>query len=439
MKKPIDPNLEYGGEEELLQNLNLDDDGSSDGFSLIEKRNGESLMDDTVSVQEIMDEIEIPAIKTGKSKGKLSNKTPSSSSHHHHHHHHHHRRSSKKKKKEKLPVAAKVAIGILAFIFGALIIAGGAFLVMKGMGYLDLMKKGDADSEQISYQETIEYKGHTYKYNDDVFSLAFFGIDQRTMKNVKQTDFVGAADADVVISINTKTGETKVIAIPRDTMVDVDIWSTSGIFLRTEKTQLCLAYAYGDGKRKSCENAVNAVSRILYNIPIQKYYALDLDGIAPLNDSIGGVTVTSKYALPQYNIKVGDEVTLKGDMAEAYVRTRDMDDINASLNRTERQVQYINAFADQALPAVVRDFSTVSKLYNTGSKYSQTNLSLNNATYIGSLLLSKGITDFETYSLKGEMKASEDSLMPDVVHAEFYPDEDNLMETVLDVFYTQID
>ena len=37
------------------------------------------------------------------------------------------------------------------------------------------------------------------------------------------------------------------------------------------------------------------------------------------------------------------------------------------------------------------------------------------------------------------MKASEDALMPDVVHAEFYPDEDKLMETVLDVFYTQID
>ena len=439
MKKPIDPNLQNSGEEEILQNLNLNEDGSSEGFSLFDKRSGETPTDDTVSVQEIMDEIEVPAIKVGKSKGKLSNKTPKSSSHHHHHHHHHHRRSSKKKKKEKLPIAAKVAIGILIFIFGIVIIAGGAFLAMKSIGYLDLMKKSDVDGEQVAYQETIEYKGHTYKYNDDVFSLAFFGVDQRTMKNVKQTDFVGAADADVVVSINTKTGETKVIAIPRDTMVDVDIWSTSGIFLRTEKTQLCLAYAYGDGKRKSCENAVSAVSRVLYNVPIQKYYALDLDGIAPLNDSIGGVTVTAKYALPQYNIKVGDEVTLKGDMAEAYVRTRDMDDINASLNRTERQVQYINAFADQALPAVVKDFSIVSKLYNTGSKYSQTNLSLNNATYIGSLLLSKGISDFKTYSIDGEMKASEDALMPDVVHAEFYPDEDSLMETVLDVFYTQID
>ena len=435
MKKPIDPNLNSGGEEELLQNLN--DDGSSEGFSLVDKRNGESALDDTVSVQEIMDEIEVPELKIRKSKGKLSGKTSSSSSHHHRHHHHHHRRRSSGKKKEKLPVAAKIAIGILLSLLAVAIIAGGAFIAMKGMGYLDLMKK--TEGENAAYQEIIEYKGHKYKFNDDVFSLAFLGVDQRTMKDVKNTDFVGATDADVVVAVNTKTGETKVIAIPRDTMVDVDIWSTSGIFLRTEKTQLCLAYAYGDGRRKSCENAVNAISRVLYNVPVQKYYALDLDGIAPLNDAIGGVTVTAKYALPQYNVSIGDEVTLKGDMAEAYVRTRDMDNINASLNRTERQVQYINAFANQALPAVVKDFSTISRLYNTASKYSQTNLSLNNATYIGSLLLSKGVTDFETFSISGEMKASEDSLMPDVVHAEFYPDEDSLMEIVLDVFYTQID
>ena len=88
---------------------------------------------------------------------------------------------------------------------------------------------------------------------------------------------------------------------------------------------------------------------------------------------------------------------------------------------------------------MVRDFGTISDLYNTASDYSQTNLTLGNATYLGSLLLSKGITDFESYTLQGEMKASADAVLPDVVHAEFYPDEDNLMQTVLDVFYTQLD
>lgn len=338
-----------------------------------------------------------------------------------------------------MPVAARVAIGILLFLLLAVVIACVAFFVMRSAGRLDLMKKTDSNGDPLAYQETIEYKGHTYKFNDDVFSLAFLGVDQRTLESSSDTDFVGATDADIVVAVDTKTGETKIIAVPRDTIVDVDMWSTSGIFLRTDKTQLCLAYAYGDGKEKSCENAVSSLSRVLYNVPIQKYFALDLDGIAPLNDAIGGVTLEAKYPIPKYNVKVGDNVKLIGDMAETYVRTRDMDDINASLNRTERQMQYIRAFAEQALPAVVKDFSTISKLYNTSSKYSQTNLSLNNATYVASLLLSKGVTSFESYTLKGEMKPDKDPLIEDVVHAEFYPDEDSVMETVLDVFYTQID
>jgi len=60
-----------------------------------------------------------------------------------------------------------------------------------------------------------------------------------------------------------------------------------------------------------------------------------------LNDAIGGVTLESKYDFTDLGIKKGDTVTLKGDMAEAYVRTRDLDNINASLNRTERQIQYV--------------------------------------------------------------------------------------------------
>lgn len=39
-------------------------------------------------------------------------------------------------------------------------------------------------------------------------------------------------------------------------------------------------------------------------------------------------------------------------MAEAYVRTRDMDYLEASLNRSARIEQYVKAFAQQLIPAV---------------------------------------------------------------------------------------
>ena len=54
------------------------------------------------------------------------------------------------------------------------------------------------------------------------------------------------------------------------------------------------------------------------------------------------------------------------------------------------------------------------------------------------LLLSRGVTDFQTVSIQGEMKAAQDPVMEDVVHAEFYPNDDSVMEAVLSAFYTQV-
>ena len=305
------------------------------------------------------------------------------------------------------------------------------------------VKTGDFKKENAAateYSEVIEYNGHKYKYNENVVSIAFMGIDQDTLKTSDQTDFVGASDADIVFAVDTQSGKASAIAIPRDTMVDVDMYMESGTLIETQKTQLCLAYAYGDGRELSCKNTVNSISRVLYNVPINKYFALDLNGIAALNDAIGGVTIDSSlYDFKDEGIKVGDKVVLKGDMAEKYVRQRNMDTVDASINRTDRQVQYVKAYTKQLMPAVMNDFSVISKLYSDAQKYSQSNIKLDNVTYLGSLLLSKGITDFESYRLKGTFSESADPILPDVAHAEFTPDEDYLMQTILKVFYTQLD
>lgn len=437
MKKPIDPNLNNGSKDELFGIPSFPDGDKATEFTVVEKP---ERIEMGVSVNETPVKVEGGAVDS-----------PSEGEHRHHHHHHHHHSSSgsshhgssssshshHRKKKKKLPITAKIAIGIIIAILLAIVLAITAFFVFRAMGKKDVMPNTAATH---GYQETIEYKGHTYQFNKDVVALGFLGVDQRTLETVDKTDFVGAADADIVVAVDTKTGKTKVISIPRDTMIDIDVYSPdSGVLLYSQKAQLCLAYAYGDGAVKSCENTIDAMSRILYNVPIQKYFALDLDGIAPLNDAIGGVSLVSQFDFPDYGIKVGDEVTLKGDMAEAYVRTRRMDTIDASIKRSERQIQYVKAYANQALPSVVSDFSTVSRLYNTAGDYSRTNLTLSNATFLASLLLQKGVTDFETYSIKGKVKAADDPLLPDVVHAEYYPDEDSVMETVLAVFYTQID
>lgn len=220
-------------------------------------------------------------------------------------------------------------------------------------------------------------------------------------------------------------------------MVDIDLYNADGSFLRTEKKQLCLSYAYGDGGATSCEKVTTALSRILLNVPIEKYFSLDVKGIKPLNDVIGGVTVESLYDFEEEGIKKGDTVTIKGDFAETYVRHRSMDNINASLNRTQRQIQYLKAYSSKLLPMVKDDFSLISKIYNIAMDYSQTNISLEDVTYMASMILSKGISSYTQHKIDGEMKAS--PMQNDFVFAEFYPNDDSILQTVVECFYKQVD
>lgn len=460
MKKPIDPNL-----DEFDSSLPIDVNDSNEDFKINDDNINNVTNKSTVKSGEIagLEESSFKGVTQHQSHHSSKGNSEHGSSHHHssgshsehgssRHHsssshgssrrhssgsHRHHSHSSSKKKK-KLPLIARIFISIVAIILAVAVAAAGTFFVLEQKGKKSLTNSSTVTTQE-NYEETISYNGHEYVYNKDIVAIAFLGVDKRELgldDGVVGT--AGQADANIVVTINTKTGEAKAIAIPRDTMVDVDLYSDKGVFLRNEKKQLCLAYAYGNGTDTSAENVTTSISRILYNVPINKYFALDLNGIAPINDAIGGVTVTSLYDFKNVDIKKGDTVHLTGDLTETYVRTRDMDNIEASLNRTARQVQYIKAFAAQLAPAIMKDFSIVSKLYNTATEYSTTNITLSDATYLASLLVSKGINDFETVTIEGEMKKSENVENADVVFAEFYPDEDKLMELVLDTFYTQI-
>lgn len=432
MKKPIDPNLNTTESEDILFG-----GGYKEPDKIDEKSSQES---NNVNVQ--MPEIKALVEKEVTSKEPIHHHHhhhSSSGEHHHSHssgHHHHHHHSSKKRRKKKMNKSLKVFLIILLIITLLISSLGGTYAYLKNQGKTDFTSAVISDN---NHEEIITYKGHKYAFNENVVSIAFMGVDQRDLQSKKDADFVGCADADVVVTVDTSDGTVKIINIPRDTMVDIDVYNDTGVFLSTDNVQLCLAYAYGDGKTKSCENVTKAISRILYNVPINKYFALDLEGVAPINDAIGGVTLEAQYSVPDKGIEKGKKVTLKGDMAEAYVRTRDMDYLEASLNRSARIEQYVKAFAQQLIPAVKKDFGVVTKLYNTASKYSQTNITLNNATYLASTVLDKGIDSFETYTITGSMTETKHTKYPDAVIAEFTPDEDSVMEAVLNTYYVQID
>ena len=396
MKKPIDPNLERF--EDSVFSLTGGDDTSGVSYRAPQFEMKETSADATPGEYHASENHRQRAEATGAPVEPA----PGGEEHHHHHHHHHHSDSHSHSRHGKhrrhhhhhhhrhhrLPKGARVVIGILVALLIIVALVVGAFLILN----YDGEKKMTDTTAATDYQETIEYKGHTYVYNENVVTMAFLGVDKRELgKAENHTSTNGMADTDIVVAIDKVSGKTSMIAVPRDTMVDVDVFDKDGNFKKTKEMELCIAYAYGDGFGTSCKNVTKSISRILYNVPIDKYFALDLNGIQPINDSIGGVKVQSLYDLPDYGVKKGDTVHLTGDLTEAYVRTRDMDNLNASLNRTQRQVQYLNAFADKVRGSVTSDFSVITNLYNTASDYCTTDLTVSNVTYLGSLLLQKGV------------------------------------------------
>ena len=217
--------------------------------------------------------------------------------------------------------------------------------------------------------------------------------------------------------------------IPRDSMIDVDQFSVSGEYVGVDNMQICLAYAYGDGRKTSAENVLTSAERVLYGIPLSMYGVLDLDGIAVLNDAVGGITVTLQ---DDYNgASAGQQITLHGMEAHQFVRSRDTNALDSDAPRRTRQIQYMRAYLNKIVDAARQDIGVIRRLYNAATEYGFTNVSLAKVTYIATTLLSKGVSLRDITTLQGTLKDADP-------YPEFHVDEQAAFETVLDVFYTQV-
>lgn len=337
---------------------------------------------------------------------------------------------------------------ILAWIFGSIagliLLAAITILILSKIGIIQLtdytdmyMTAPDIDGMHVSLSDsgrTVEYKGKTYLFNEDVTSILCMGVDKLELG--LEDDMVGTggqADAIYMIALDTNTGKTSVIGIPRDIVTDIGIYSPDGEYLHTEKMQLCLAYAYGDGRKTSCLNTVTAVSRLFYNLPINSYYAIDLSAIAELNDAVGGVTVTmidnSFYDTNLVQHFKGETFTLYGDNARKYLQQREVSQLESSMDRMNRQMNYLKAFSSKAITMTKNDLSTPVSLYNIISDSSETNLTTSKITAFATCLVSNGVSELDFKQVPGEITRGE-------TYAEYVVEEEGLYEMILDTFYT---
>lgn len=145
-------------------------------------------------------------------------------------------------------------------------------LLVTVAGVLAYRMQQDKKKEKIKYdgytdenQETnyITYKGEKYKYNYNLRTVLFMGIDKEGEIEEKKVGGGGQTDSLVLFAMDTEKKTTQALSVSRDTMTDIRTYDMSGEFLSTERAQLALQYAYGDGKAKSCVLTREAVSLVL--------------------------------------------------------------------------------------------------------------------------------------------------------------------------------
>ncbi len=354
------------------------------------------------------------------------------------HRHHHSSKSGKSRKRhhrsKRKKIIKKVLLIVGIILLLAAIITAGSIAVLYHTGKNE-MKPDKVKIEAPKNVETVDdgryiyYKNGKYKYKDDIINMMFLGIDRN---NGLGTDGIGAngqADVIAIAAIDSAKSKVTIINVPRDIITDVKVFSSSGGYSGTEKMQIALSFAYGDGGDTSCVNTMSAVRSLFYNVPISSYFALKMEGVPELNDSIGGVDVTSPETISIF--EKGQKYHLDGEDALLFVQRRDMESVNANLKRNERQKFYLNSFISKFINQTKSDIGVPINVFNASKPYSFTNLNANRITYLATeFILNK--------KMAIQMKSVPVTVEKQGNNAANYVKEEQFYELFLDVFYEKV-
>lgn len=340
--------------------------------------------------------------------------------------------NSKKEKHSFLPL---LIIMLLLIIVGILAVA----LIEKKD------KKNDApvpeeNTESVSqgtdkWQEgIISYNGKKYQYNTSIKNYLLLGIDQDgPVTKAKDGISGGQSDAMFLLVADDKNKELSVIAINRNTMTNVKVYDEDGEYVNTARLQICLQHGYGDGMRVSCLRSVDAVSELFYNLPISGYLSMNMDALPIINDVIGGISLEVLDDLEDaqrgVSLKKGETVTLNGNDAYVYLRSRDTEVFDSASERLKRQMQYLTALVDKLKTITKTNPSIFQTINSSVEDYTVSSMDF---VKLAEMSVNYTFDESNMYSVPGETIQGE-------VFEEYNVDDITLYEMILDIFYEPVE
>ena len=237
-------------------------------------------------------------------------------------------------------------------------------------------RKKETEEDNLS-SDVVTVDGKKYRLNTDIQTILFMGIDKEAKAEINNSPGEnGQSDSLNLLILNNAEKTAKILQISRDSMVDIDIYGVAGDKLMTEPGQIALQYAYGDGEERSCLLTAEKVSDLLYGIRVNSYCSLTLEGMVRATDAIGGITLTvpEDYTAIDSAFSKGAVVELNGELAEKYVRTRDINVLDSNVQRMERQSQFMNALIEKLRS--IEDKNQYVSIYQDMEQYMVTDLTV---------------------------------------------------------------
>ena len=294
------------------------------------------------------------------------------------------------------------------------------------------------------YQENapITFNGKKYRYNDNLINILVMGIDDYT-DVIKEENDPNPYQADTLIvgTIDAVKKTVSFLAIPRDTVTDIKVLDLNDQVATTRKGPIAIQHSFGTQGARTNETVTETVSELLYNLPIYRYVAIDISAIPDINDSLGGITVDIPEDLTKWNIRMKEgekDYLLKGNDAVIFVARRDVSIDDSAMGRMKRQVQYLKKLFPAFKSATANNITYPITLYKNEADKVNTNLSLDEMTYLAKLLLDLELDENKIVSVPGEMKRIGEGEIEDYEYEMgFIVDEDALKQLIIDRYYVE--
>ena len=305
------------------------------------------------------------------------------------------------------------------------------FIVSAALLCLSIWEKSQSDyvSGTVELASSLKYKGKEYILDEDIETFLVLGLDkyegatdEENFGNDMQSDFL------MLFVFDNAAKQCTAIHINRDTMTLINDLGVAGNTIGTYNKQIALAHTEGNGKEVSCRNVSDAVSGLLMGMKVNHYMSVTMDTVPIYNDLVGGVeiTVLDDFTGIDDTLIKGKTVTLMGEHALRYVRTRYGMDDSSNVSRMERQKQYLQALHKKTLSKIEEDDTFIVDASLAISDYMVSDRSVTQLQEI--------MRKFSEYEFTGIRYIDGDNVVG-TKHMEFYPSEDSVKEIVVDLFY----